>query len=382
MPTSSPIRVMAVDDSAVARNAYRLMLAPEAGFEFVGTAPNAEIARKKVASLAPDVLVLDIEMPGEDGLSFLRWLMEHHPVPVVISSSYSSQGAEMTMQAFSLGAIEVVCKGGSGSAAGWSADFATTLTDAVRAAANARNKMRFRTSRPAIASASPAPLPPVRAAQPGTHPATPNVPLRRGVVVVIGASTGGTEALATLIAQMPANFPPTFIVQHMPPLYTRSFAQRLDTLGPVRVSEAGDGQMVTPGQAVVAPGGMQLRMTVGHSGPVARVRADPPVNRHAPSVDVLFDSAVENYQSRVIGVVLTGMGNDGAAGLLRIREAGGRTVAQDEATSVVYGMPQEAARLGGAEAILPIHDIIAYLLAKFLQATHASSNTISKRIQP
>lgn len=377
MPAAPAIRVMAVDDSAVARNAYRLMLAPESGFEFVGTAPNAEIARKKIVTLAPDVLVLDIEMPGEDGLSFLKWLMENHPVPVVVSSSYSSQGAELTMQAFSLGAIEVVCKGG-GSSVGWSPDFATTLSDAVRAAANARSKMRFRSTR----TAAPPPLPaPARSADRGS-PGAPALPLRRGIVVVIGASTGGTEALATLVSQMPANFPPTFIVQHMPPLYTRSFAQRLDTLGPVRVNEAEDGQMVAPGHAVVAPGGMQLRMKVGHAGPVARVRADPPVNRHAPSVDVLFDSAVDSYHSRVIGVLLTGMGNDGAAGLLRIREAGGRTVAQDEATSVVYGMPQEAAKLGAAELILPIHDVVPKLIERLLSSTHTHAYPPARKITP
>lgn len=180
--------------------------------------------------------------------------------------------------------------------------------------------------------------------------------------MVIGASTGGTEALAAMVARMPANFPPTFIVQHMPPLYTRSFAQRLDTLGAVRVREASDGDVIGPGQVLVAPGGRQLHMGAGHAGPRAIVRDEPPVNRHAPSVDVLFRSAHASYRSRVYAVLLTGMGNDGAQGLLEIRRGGGRTIAQDEATSVVYGMPQEAAKLGAAETVLPLGDIVPQLL--------------------
>lgn len=361
--TGPAIRVLAVDDSAVARNAYRLLLAEAQGFDLVATAPNAEIARKKIDALVPDVIVLDIEMPGEDGLSFLRWLMQHRPTPVVVASSHSPRGAEQTMRAFSLGAVEVVCKGGVGGGSGWSEDFATLLREAVQAAARAGQRMSFR------GRARPTPPPSVFSGAPGRPGAGVALsrPIRRGMCVVIGASTGGPEALSTLVAQLPADFPPTFIVQHMPPLYTRTFAQRLDTLGLVRVKEAADGDMIGPGQAVVAPGGMQMRMEVGHSGPVARVLKAPPVNRHAPSVDVLFDSAVESYRSRVHGVLLTGMGNDGAAGLLRIREAGGHTVAQDEATSVVYGMPQEAARNGGAERILALGDIVPWLLTQLAE---------------
>lgn len=348
-----PIRILAVDDSAVARSAYRLLLTPEQGFDLVATAPNADIARRKLEQFQPDVLILDIEMPGEDGLSLLKWIMEHRPTPVVVSSSLSSRGADQTMRAFALGAVEVVCKG-SGSGGGWADDFSHTLGHAVRAAANARQKLRFRSRAPGN---PPSPGPATGAAVP---PASR--PLRRGHCVVIGASTGGTEALATMVSLMPADFPPTFVVQHMPPLYTQSFAKRLDTLGKVRVREAADRDMIGPGEVLVAPGGMQLRMGVGHTGPVAVVRRDPPVNRHAPSVDVLFDSATDSYRSRVLGVLLTGMGDDGARGLLRIREGGGRTIAQDEASSVVWGMPQEAVRLGAAEAVLPIGDIVGQLM--------------------
>lgn len=354
------IRVLAVDDSAVARNAYRILLAPENGFELVATAPNAEIARRKVQAINPDVLVLDLEMPGEDGLSFLQWLMEHFPVPVVVASSLSTRGADQTMRAFALGAVEVVCKGGGDGGPGWAADFADTLADAVRAASTVRRKMRFSATPASSGSRS---TPATTASTLVARPTAPvSVPIRRGNCVVIGASTGGTEALATLIAQLPANFPPTFIVQHMPPIYTQSFARRLDTLGAVRVREASDGDTIGPGQVLVAPGGRQLRMGIGHAGPQAIVRNEPPVNRHAPSVDVLFNSAVENYRSRVLGVLLTGMGNDGAEGLLRIRQSGGHTIAQDESTSVVYGMPQEAAKLGAAELILPLPEVVPALL--------------------
>ena len=344
------IRVLAVDDSALARNAYRLLLTEEDGFELIGTAPNAELARKRITQLDPDVVILDIEMPGENGLSLLAWLMEHFPVPVVVSSSYSTNGAEQTLQAFSLGAVEVVCKGGSGNHQGWSDDFATTLAQAVRAAAFAGKQIRFSSRR----KSSPAALdrqtatPLWRAAQ----------PIRRGNCVVIGASTGGTEALALLIKQMPADFPPTMIVQHMPGLYTATFARRLDGLGVVSVREAVDGDQIGPGQVLVAPGGFQLRMEVGATGPVARVSDEGPVNRHAPSVDVLFESAAKHYRSRAIGILLTGMGDDGAEGMVAIRSIGGFTIAQDESSSVVYGMPAEAARRGGASEISALDDVI------------------------
>lgn len=345
---TTPIKVLAVDDSAVARNAYRLLLTPEFGVVTVETAANADIARRKLATLRPDVVILDIEMPGEDGLTFLEWLMRHQPTPVVVASSYSWRGAEQTLRAFALGAVEVVCKGGPSGAPGWSDDFATLLRQAVQVAARARRRAVLRGA-PAPAAARPA-APPV------------HVPIRRGNCVVIGASTGGTEALAQLVAQMPADFPPTFVAQHMPPLYTKAFAQRLDTLGEVRVREAVDGEVIGPGHVLVAPGGTQLRMGIGHAGPMAVVRNEGPVNRHAPCVDVLFESAAEYYRSRVLGVLLTGMGDDGARGLLRIRELGGRTVAQDEASCVVYGMPQEAVKRGAAEKVLALTDIVPWLL--------------------
>lgn len=349
---SNAIRVLAVDDSAVARNAYRLLLTPERGFDLVATAPNADIARKKIAALQPDVVVLDIEMPGEDGLSFLQWLMAHQPTPVVVASSYSTRGAEQTMRAFSLGAVEVVCKGGLGGLPGWGEDFATLLEEAVQVAARARRRQAYRPS--AVAAAPATVMPPAR-------------PVRRGNCVVIGASTGGPEALSLLVSQLPADFPPTFIAQHMPPLYTRTFAERLNTLGRVRVQEAADGMVIGPGEVLVAAGGTQLRMGIGHKGPVARVSREGPVNRHAPSVDVLFESAAQCYRSRTIGVLLTGMGNDGAEGLLQIREAGGSTVAQDEASCVVYGMPQEAVKRGAAAKVLALPDIVPWLLSQLAE---------------
>lgn len=349
----APIRVLAVDDSAMARTMYRALLTPDTGFDLIATAPNAEIARRKIPALAPDVVVLDIEMPGEDGLSLLQWLMQHHPTPVVVSSSFSPRGAEQTMRAFALGAVDVVCKSAVATQEG-GRDFPLALIDAVRAAAAARHKLQRGRPPASVPTISVPPAPAGRAPLPAA--------VRRGHVVVIGASTGGTEVLARMVAQMPASFPPTVIVQHMPPMYTRAFARRLDTLGAVRVEEAENQRMISAGQVLIAPGGMQLRIMAGASGPVARVSAEPPVNRHAPSVDVLFDSAVEHYRSRVVAILLTGMGNDGAQGLLRIRQAGGHTVAQDEATSVVWGMPQEAVKLGAAELVLPAERIVPRVL--------------------
>lgn len=358
------IRVLAVDDSAVARAMYRELLTLEAGFDLIATAPNADIARRKITSMDPDVVVLDIEMPGENGLSVLQWLMQHFPTPVVVSSSFSPRGAEQTMRAFSLGAIDVVCKTSVATAEG-GRDFSTALLDAVRAAAAARAKLRrgFTGAPPTATHAVPPPTVPATAApRPAARPAAGARRILRGPIVVMGASTGGTEVLARMITQMPADFPPTLVVQHMPPIYTRAFAQRLNTLGAVRVEEAGDGQIVGPGQVLIAPGGQQMRLQAGAGGPMAIVRPEPPVNRHAPSVDVLFDSAAEHYRTRVIGILLTGMGNDGARGLLRIREYGGRTIAQDEASSVVWGMPQEAVKLGAAEVVLPQDRIVHHVL--------------------
>lgn len=338
------IRVLAIDDSAVARTLYRELLDFRHGMELVATAPNAEIARRKLVTLDFDVVVLDIEMPGEDGLSLLRWLMAHQPVPVVVASSWSSRGAEQTMEAFALGAVDVVCKSSLGAPNGLQ-DFSAALISAVRAAASARRRVPRRAA-------------PARVEQVEPSPAG----LRRSMVVVIGASTGGTEVLSRLISQMPAQFPPTLVVQHMPALYTRAFANRLDTLGVVRVSEAVHGQMIGAGEVLVAPGGSQMRLIPGARGPVAQISAEGLVNRHAPSVDVLFDSARDHYRNRTIGVLLTGMGNDGARGLLSIRQAGGRTIAQNEASSVVWGMPQEAVRLDAAEVVLPPDEMIARII--------------------
>lgn len=345
------IKVVAVDDSALARNAYRLLLEEQAEFELVATAPNADLARKRIAQHDPDVVILDIEMPGENGLSLLEWLMDNHPVPVIVSSSYSTRGAEQTLQAFSLGAVEVVCKGGSGGNQGWGDDFSEILAHAVHAAAIARKKPRF-SRRRGIAQ----PVPQRAPTTSSGHIA--HEPIKRGNCIVIGASTGGTEALAALIEQMPKDFPPTMIVQHMPGLYTATFARRLNTLGQVSVKEAQDGDQIGPGEVLVAPGGFQLRMEMGSSGPVARVTDEGPVNRHAPSVDVLFKSAAAVYRSRAIGILLTGMGDDGADGMVSICQHGGFTIAQDEASSVVYGMPAEALRRGGASEVSALHDVI------------------------
>lgn len=351
---ANTIRVLAVDDSALARNAYRLLLTPADGFELVATAPNADIARRKITRFDPDVVILDIEMPGENGLSLLKWIMETFPVPVVVSSSYSTRGAEQTMTALSLGAVEVICKGGTGGHEGWGQDFAATLAHAVRAASKVRRKARF-TSRQAEPASTP------------SRPVQASRPIHHSGCVVIGASTGGTEALAALIPQLPADFPPTLIVQHMPPIYTRTFAERLNRLGVVTVSEAAHRQPLQAGDVVVAPGGKQLRVVNGRFGPETRVSDEGPYNRHAPSVDVLFHSAAKAYGRNSIGLLLTGMGKDGAQGLLEIRQCGGITLAQDEDTSVVYGMPFEALKCGAVDKGHPLSLMIPSLLRSLSQ---------------
>ncbi len=343
------ISVLAVDDSAVARCRYRDIFTVDRGFNLLKSAPNAVVARKCLSTHDPDVVVLDLEMPAVDGLSFLKWLMRSSPLPVVISSSLSTRGADQTVEAFSLGAVDVVCKQ-EGLRGEWGADFATRLMESVRAAAKAKEKFKERAASPVKMpwENSPAflPLPLVR----GTMTA--------GRAVAIGASTGGPEALSFLLRQFPPNFPPVLIVQHMPRLFTRSFADRLGHFCAIKIREAKGGERLESGHAYVAPGGSQMRL-VPVAGGGAQIQVLPPEEgqRHAPSVDVLFESVAQVFCEKAIGILLTGMGRDGAKGLLRIQQMGGTTIAQDEKSCICYGMPKEAARMGAAQMVLPLDQI-------------------------
>jgi two-component system chemotaxis response regulator CheB len=330
------IRVLVVDDSAFVRRVLSDELGRHPDITVVGTAIDPYAAREQIVRLRPDVVTLDVEMPRMDGLSFLSKLMRHLPTPVVVVSSLAQAGSEVAVRALALGAVEVVAKPGSAlSVQGVVAD----LARAVRTAAAAR-------VRPAAGGTAPAHAAPPSPLFGTTHK-----------VLAIGASTGGTQAIERVLRALPPDAPGTVIVQHMPRDFTAAFARRLDGLCAVTVREAADGDAVVPGAALVAPGGFHLVVQRSGARYVARVKDGPPVHHQRPAVDVLFGSVARHAGPNAVGVLLTGMGADGARGLLAMREAGAHTIAQDEATSVVYGMPAEAARLGAAAEILPLGDV-------------------------
>lgn len=330
-PAGSPIRVLVVDDSPVVREIFARELARDPDIEIVGTAPDPFVARDLIVLHEPDVITLDIEMPKMDGLTFLRKLMRHHPLPVVVVSSLSPAGGELAVSAMEAGAVEVMCKRGGSSVAG---DLAVELRDKVKAAARAK-----------IADPCAGPIDRLPAHGPTDH------------LIVIGASTGGTRALAQLLAAMPEDGPALAIVQHMPENFTGAFARRLNQVCAMEVMEASDGDRLTQGRVLVAPGNKHLIVRRSAASLYVEVKDGPLVSRHRPSVDVLFKSAAQAAGPLCIGALLTGMGKDGAAGLLAIRQAGGATLAQDEATSAVYGMPHEAVKLGAVQESLPLDAI-------------------------
>jgi two-component system, chemotaxis family, protein-glutamate methylesterase/glutaminase len=328
------IRVLIVDDSAIVRKLLAEALAGEPDIEIAGTAPDPYVARDKILSLRPDVLTLDIEMPRMDGVTFLRKLMRFHPMPVIVISSLAQPSCRIAVEALELGAVEVLAKPGGPYSIG---ELRHALGAKVRAAAAARLRPRVQPSTPPPAG-TPTALPP-------------------DTVIAIGASTGGTEAIAAVLSRLPASTPATLIAQHIPPQFSRAFAQRLDKLCGMEVREAVDGEPVRPGVVLVAPGDYHLLLRRSATGYYASVKGGPRVCYQRPSVDVLFQSVAESAGGRAIGALLTGMGNDGAQGLLRMRRAGARTIAQDEATCVVFGMPREAIALGAAASVLPLDRI-------------------------
>jgi two-component system, chemotaxis family, protein-glutamate methylesterase/glutaminase len=332
------VRVLIVDDSALMRQLLQDILSSDRGIEVVGLAADPYIARDKIRALQPDVLTLDVEMPRMDGLSFLEKLMRYHPMPVLMISSLTERGCETTLRALELGAIDFVSKPKVDVAAG-TVELAAEIIRKVKIAAAAR-------VRPPSPASGAAPRPPVCAPRTlfkSTHK-----------VIAVGASTGGTEALREFLTPLPPDTPGIVIVQHMPETFTRSFAQRLDSLCQVRVKEAEDGDRILPGHVLIAPGNYHMRvMRSGASYSVCVVMSEP-VNRHRPSVDVLFDSCAEHLGANAVGVIMTGMGNDGARGLLAMRKAGAPTVAQDEASCVVFGMPKEAIAMDAAQEVVPL----------------------------
>ncbi len=340
MPYSHRIRVLIVDDSAIVRKILSEALSGEPDLEVVGTAPDPYVARDKILSLRPDVLTLDIEMPRMDGLTFLKKLMHFHPLPVVVISSLAQPSCRAAVEALELGAVEVLAKPGGPYSVG---EMRARLAAKVRAAAAAR----------VVRPAAPAACVPDPIRRDGWNAQT---------VIAIGASTGGTEAIAAVVARLPEGAPGVVIVQHIPPEFSRAFAHRLDSMSALVVREAKDGDAVHAGLALVAPGDyhMLLRKSGGqyHVG----IKTGPRVCYQRPSVDVLFRSVAEAAGGEAVGVLLTGMGADGAQGLLSLRRAGAATIAQDEATSVVFGMPREAIQLGAAGQVLPLPAIAGAIL--------------------
>lgn len=333
-----PYKVLIVDDSSLMRQLLTQILSSDPELEVIGTAADPFVAREKIKALHPDVLTLDIEMPRMDGLTFLEKLMRGHPMPVVMISSLTERGAETTLRALSLGAVDYISKPKLDVSSG-TLDQSQDILDKVKAAARARVRI--------------APLPSAKAVEDaGSNAGKDSVlPLRHFAathkVVAIGASTGGTEALKDVLAPLPADFPGVVIVQHMPEAFTRQFAERLNSLCKLNVQEAKDGDRILPGRALLAPGGHHMAVVRRGLENTVRVYRGERVNRHQPSVDVLFSSCARQLGLNGLGVILTGMGADGAKGMLEMKQAQAFTIAQDEATCVVYGMPREAVLLGG-----------------------------------
>jgi len=344
------MKVLIIDDSALMRQLLTQILGSDPELEVVGTAGDPYVAREKIKLLNPDVLTLDIEMPRMDGLTFLEKLMRGHPMPVIMISSLTDKGADTTFRALSLGAIDYVSKPKVDVSNG-TIEQAEEIVAKVKAAARARVR--------------PASTPPPAAAPvtgknyqfSATHK-----------IVAIGASTGGTEALKELLSPLPADFPGIVIVQHMPEAFTRQFAARLDSLCKIRVKEAQDGDHILPGHALLAPGGHHMAVVRRGTEYAVHVYRGERVNRHLPSVDVLFSSCARSMGKNALGVLLTGMGADGAKGMLEMKQAASFTIAQDESTSVVFGMPHEAILLNAVDQVLPLDQIPNALLQRLSHA--------------
>ncbi|MHB9004112.1 MAG: protein-glutamate methylesterase/protein-glutamine glutaminase [Coriobacteriia bacterium] len=337
MPSSrKPTRVLIVDDSAVVRSILAHQLGEFPGIKVVGTAPDPYVARDKIVALDPDVVTLDIEMPRMDGITFLRKLMAHRPTRVVIVSSLTPQGGELALEAMEAGAVDVVAKPGPAYTVG---DMTEHLADSILAAASARIEQRDRPSGAAITRLS--------------------LTQTTNKVVAIGASTGGTVALQRVLTSMPFDSPGILAVLHMPEHFTAAYARRLNELCAIDVVEARDGDAVVRGRALIAPGNRHMVLTRSGASYRVLIKDGPSVNRHRPSVDVMFKSVARFAGRNAVGILMTGMGADGASGLKAMRDAGAATIAQDEATSVVFGMPKEAIRIGGAAKVLPLGQIAA-----------------------
>lgn len=346
------IKVLIVDDSALVRKILTTIIDANPDLEVVGTAPDPYVARDLIKQLNPDVLTLDVEMPRMDGLDFLERIMRLRPMPVVMISSLTERNSDITFRALELGAVDFVTKPKLGIAEGLD-EYADDIADKIRAAASARLLI--------------APTLPVAGAR-----KIERLPLASTEkIICVGASTGGTEAIKDLLMDLPSDCPGIVIAQHMPPGFTRSFAERLNKLCVLNVKEAAGNERILPGHVFIAPGDKHLELRRSGADYVTALSDAPPVNRHRPSVDVLFNSAAVSAGKNALGVILTGMGKDGAQGLLMMKATGSFTLAQDEASCVVYGMPREAVQLGAADKVLPLSEIADALLNKLREQVRA-----------
>ena len=341
-------RVLIVEDSLVMQRVLAEVIGRGPDLEVVGIASDPYEARELVKALKPDVMTLDVEMPRMDGLTFLERLMRLHPMPVVMVSSQTERDAEASLRALELGAVDVIAKPRASDVQGLM-EFSVMIGESLRAAARVNVGARAEIKgRPAV----------------GVLEGPADRKLLEGQLIAIGASTGGTEAIRAILGCLPIDTPPIVVVQHMPEMFTRMFAKRLDEMCRIAVSEATDREKLQPGRAYIAPGNWHLSVRRSAKGFEARIEQSDPVNRHRPSVDVLFDSVATSVGRGATAAILTGMGNDGAAGLLKIKTAGGHTLAQDEASCVVYGMPKTALEAGGVDRVAPLSGMAERIMAR------------------
>ncbi len=351
----SKTRVLIIDDSALVRSLLTEIVNREPDLETVGAAPDPLVAREMIRALNPDVLTLDIEMPRMDGLDFLERLMRLRPTPVVMVSTLTERGADATIRALELGAVDFVSKPRLGIAAGLQ-ELAADICEKIRVASRARLVRHVRPPEPVPQGETPAKAAPAQYSRVSTEK-----------LIAIGASTGGTEAIREVVSRLSADSPAVLITQHMPPGFTRSFAARLNSLCPMAVSEAQDGERVLPGHAYIAPGDHHMKLVRSGANYMIRLDDGPPVNRHRPSVDALFQSVAEIGGRNALGVMLTGMGRDGAAGMRQMKLAGAFNIAQDEASCIVFGMPKEAIAAGAVDEVLPLARIADRLRARLAE---------------
>lgn len=337
-----PIKVLIIDDSAMIRKVFSQELSKDPEIEVVGTAPDPIIGRDKIVELRPDVITLDVEMPRMDGLTFLEKLMKHYPMPVVVVSSLAQKGGDVALRAMDLGAVEIIAKPGTSYSVG---DMSEQLIQKVKAASKVKVFKTANFKPAAISSAS-----------------TSLTVKTTNKIIAIGASTGGTEALSEVLVKMPVNCPPIVIVQHMPQNFTKAFADRLNGFCSITVKEAEDGEYLAVGKALIAPGNKHLEIRRSGALYYVKLLDGPMVFHQRPAVEILFNSIAKYAGQNAVGVILTGMGKDGAQGLLNMRRAGAKTIAQDEKTSIVFGMPKEAIEIGAVDKVKPLDAITQTIL--------------------